>query len=184
MLASYRGVDVDRMEFFTTANPRVLVLKAFGLDIEILQGFLRSTRGRDLERWYAVLLQLLGFSAAHYWGTQLATPDLLAFPESGTWLLVVECTESETDLNNKLGKLSTRTKMVRQALEGMDVFPVVVTAMSRSLINKTESDKAAGEKISVVTADELPALLQMAREGTMASKVRDYLLSLVPSAST
>jgi hypothetical protein len=180
VIAVYRGVDVDRFELVEQANSRLAVLGALGVGSDDLRSRIEDSSGREFERWIAILFQLLGLSPAHYGGTKVEAPDIVAFSESGGWLLVVECTEREPDLGGKLTKLSTRTKVVRQALAGLNVHPVLITAMPRIILNKTDLEKASKERISVLAIEEIRELLEMAKESPQPNKARDYILSKTP----
>ncbi len=180
LIASYRGVDVDRREFFTAANPRLPAMELLGFNSDELRSSLEEARGQELEKCYAILLQILGFSPILS-ETGRDAPDMIAFPKQDDWVLVVECTEAEPDLSNKLTKLATRTKLVRQAMGGLEAQPVLMTRMRRGVLNVTDLEKAQKEGIAVVTLDEVPGLLQLAREGAESRKVRDYLSAHIPS---
>ena len=180
VILTYGDVEVDRTELLTLANPRLAVFLELADDLDRLHSLLLTTRGREFESCFTVLLQLLGFSPAHYGGTSLEGPDVVAFPMGGDWLFVVECTEREPDVGNKLSKLATRTKEINQALAGYVVYPVIVTSLSRAVLNQTDLEKAKKEKISVVTRDEFQALLDLALEIPELVKARDYFLSLIP----
>jgi hypothetical protein len=180
VIAVYRGVDVDRFEFVEQANSRLAVLGALGVSWDGLRSRVEETSGREFERWIAILFQLLGLSPAHYGGTKVEAPDIVAFSESGGWILVVECTAREPDLGGKLTKLSTRTKVIRQGLAGLNVNPVLITAMSRVILNKTDLEKASKERISILAIEEIRGLLQMAKENPQPDRVRDYILSKTP----
>jgi hypothetical protein len=179
-ILTYGGVEVDRTELFTPANPRLTVFLELADGLDRLHSFLLSTRGREFESCFTVLLQLLGLSPAHYGGTSLEGPDVVAFPTGENWLLVVECTEREPDVGNKLSKLATRAKEINQALAGYVVYPVIVTTLTRAVLNQTDLEKAKKERISVVTGDEFQALLDLAVEDPLPGRVRDYILTLIP----
>jgi hypothetical protein len=180
--ATYRGVEVDHFELFGkgTDNLRLAILQQICGDA---QAFLSDTRDHKFESRVDILLNLLGFSPAHYGGTNLEAPDILAFPNVGNWVLVVECTERDPDLANKLTKLATRTKIVSKTAESLTAYPIIVTAFERSMLNLTDKEKAGKERIAVITADEMPNLFQMALEGPDPIKVREYLLQLIPYVS-
>ncbi len=180
---TYRGVETDHLEFFgkATQNMRLAILQQLCGDPQI---FLKEIRDHRFESRVDILLNLLGFSPAHYGATSLEAPDILAFPNEGNWLLVVECTEREPDVSNKLTKLATRTKVIMKASDGLIAYPVIVTAFERSMLNKTDEEKAAKERITIVTADEISYLYQMALEEVGPEKIRDYLLQLIPYIST
>jgi len=179
-ILTYGGVEVDRTQLFAPANPRLAVFLELADGLDRLHSLLLSTRGREFESCFTVLLQLLGFSPAHYGGTSLEGPDIVAFPTGENWLLVVECTEREPDVGNKLSKLGTRAKEINQALAGYVVCPVVVTSLTRAVLNQTDLEKAKKEKISVVTRDEFQSLLDFVVENPDSGRVRDYILTLIP----
>lgn len=180
VILTYGGVEVDRTELFTPPNPRLAVFLKFAHDWDRFHSLLVSSRGREFESCFTVLLQLLGFSPAHYGGTSLAGPDVVAFPMGENWLLAVECTEREPDIGNKLSKLATRAKEINQAIAGYVVYPVIVTSLTRAVLNQTDLEKAQKEKISVVTRDEFQGLLDLVVENAVPGKVRDYILTLIP----
>lgn len=119
LVVSHGGIEVDRMSFLETIGLRLSVLEKLGVGIPTLRSILEDSKGREFENFYSILLHLLGFSPAHYGALPLETPDIIAFPDSGGWVLVVECTGREPDLNNKLTKLSTRAKEISQTREGL-----------------------------------------------------------------
>ncbi len=180
MILTYGGIEVDRTELFTVDNPRFLVFQELATDLDHFHSLLLTRRGQGFESCFTVLLHLLGFSPAHYGGTSLDGPDVVAFPDGENWLLVVECTEREPDVRNKLSKLATRAKEISQRLAGPVVYAVIVTSLSRAVLNQTDLEKAKKEKISIVTKDEFQALLDLVAESAAAGKVRDYILTLIP----
>lgn len=144
LIVTCRGVDVDRLEFLASANPRLAVLEQLGVSPDSLQSQFEKALGRDFERWCVILFQLLGLSPAHYDETKIEAPDILAFSEFGGWILLIECTQREPDLGGKLTKLATRTKAINQGLKGlMKAHPVVITALPRSMLNRTDVEKAS-----------------------------------------
>ena len=89
-------------------------------------------------------------------------------------------TASSLDWKNKLTKLATRTKEIRLTLEGFEVLPVLITSRGRLMVNKTDSEMASKERISIITADEIPRLFEMMLEGTTPKDVRNFLETLIP----
>lgn len=174
LILTYGGLDVDRMEFFRTANPRFRVLEELGAGTETLWTFFEEARGRPLEDAFALLLHLLGFSPAHYGATDLDAPDIVAYPDVDTWLLVVECTGQEPELGNKMTKLASRAKRISQAT-GLETHRAVVTTLPRSVIGRTDLEKATAEDIAIISRDEVRRLIQMIKEGAKPIDVRDYL---------
>ncbi len=100
-------------------------------------------------------------------------PDIIAFPDEGNWFLVVECTESNIDANNKLSKLAMRTKKIH--IKGLKPYPVLITMLDRKMINSTDLDKAAKEQIVIVAREELQHLIRMTIEEIKPSKIQNYL---------
>ncbi|MEE9236534.1 MAG: hypothetical protein V3U52_01920 [Thermoplasmata archaeon] len=126
----------------------------------------------------------MGFSVANYgfhssWGTGKEV-DLVAFPESEDWFLLIEVTEREPDLNNKMTKLSTRTKEIQHAAPEYLAYPVMVTTCVSDVINKSDRMKAATDLISLITADELDHLFELVVEGATPEKIRDFLEQYIP----
>ncbi len=183
LILSYRGIEVDRSELSPVTNPRLAVMQQLGIDLETIQSSIVQSQGHELEQWYSILLHLLGFSPALYGGTKRNVPDIVAFPGSEDWLLVIECTEAEPDVANKLTKLSTRTKLAREGAGTMNVYPVLITLMARKMLNQTDLEKASKERISILTANDLTDLLQMTKEVPEPRRVLDYLNGRIPSTS-
>ncbi len=62
----------------------------------------------------------------------------------------------------------------------MKVTPVLITAKPRSLLNKTDVEKAMKEEIAILTEDDIFDLLKMARETPQLERLQKYVLSRVP----
>lgn len=186
LVLNYRGIRADRMDLRGKAllakNPRLAVLERIAGGLEALQEGLEKarSRGRDIEGWIAFIFSLLDFSPSHYGSTPWEVPDILAFAKAGQWLLVIECTEREPDLGGKLTKLATRTKEIGLAA-GMRAYPVIVTALERSILNKTDLEKASKEAVAIVSADEYPDLLRLVLKSATADETRNFLERLIPS---
>lgn len=184
---TYRGLDIDRFELLGKVrrgtNPRLVILQSQEDGVQGFIDLLRLEKDKYFEDKVSILFQVLGLSAGHYGRTHTDGPDVLVFPDSDDWMMDIECTEAAPDLNNKLSKLATRTKLLRGSTNGIPVYPVLVTKFPKDMINKTDNEKAGKEEISIITSDDFEHLLQMAIEGTDQSKVRDYILSLVPRTS-
>ncbi len=185
LLLTYRGLDADRLDLIGEAaystSSRLAILQEVAGGIEGLAEGLDSarTRGRELESWIALVFHLLGFYTAHYGSTRWESPDIICLSDSDSSLLVIECTEREPDINDKLTKLATRTKKLGRA-SGKKAYPVLVTALDRSLLNETDLDKASKESIAIVSADEYEDLLSLALEGGGPAETRSLLERLVP----
>jgi len=184
VIASYHGIVVDQIDLLgKTKNLRIPVFQELVGNIQDFASELKEN-GRRLEAKVCLLFHLLGFSPAHYGYSSDDVPDILAFPKSDEKVLVIECTKREPDLGNKLTKLSTRSKEISRALGGLSVLPVILTALDRSMINKTDEDKARNESIAIITQDEIPTLIQMALDDVSPMEVINYLSGLVPLART
>ncbi len=152
--------------------------------LDTFREFLEAAHGHTLESAVALLFHQLGFSVGNYgfrsnWGTGKEV-DLVAIPESEDWFLLIEVTEREPDLNNKMTKLSTRTKEVQRTAQGYLAYPVMVTTCLLDVVSKSNMTKAATDMISLVTADRLDHLFQLVVEGAAPGKVRDSLEQFIP----
>ncbi len=180
---TYQDMDADRLELYgridPSETPRLGVLEEFVGGADALIRGLEEAKGSRLEDWVALLFHVLGFSVVRYGFLSGEIPDVLAFPESDRWFLVVECTAREPDLGGKLTKFSTRTKELSR-LTGLHAYPVLVSGLDRDLLNRTDLEKAAKELIAIVSVDELATLVQLALRGDDTAKIRSYLESLIP----
>jgi len=180
-LLMYYGLEADRLELpsedIVAENPKWQVFAeiAGGTD-----GLADIPDGRSLESHVEVMLHLLGFSTAHYggrnWPTHKPTPDIVAFPDHEKWFLVLECTEREADINNKLTKLSTRSKELSRAVHGFEPYPVLVTALDKAMINKTDEEKAEKERIVVLSRDDLMDLNRAVVEGKTPAEIKSRFI--------
>jgi hypothetical protein len=182
VMLRYRDFIVDRTELFgKSLNRRIKVFQNLRGDLQDLVDELKEN-GKRLEANVCLLFHLLGFSPAHYgYGTD-EVPDIIAFLEPGSRekLLVIECTQREPDLGNKLTKLATRSKEISRELDGSPILPILITGLERPMINKTDEEKAMKENIAVVTYNEILTLIQMALKMTSPKEVLDYLSGLIP----
>jgi hypothetical protein len=180
-ILTYRGLDIDRAELLGKPrrgiNPRLAAFQEEKLDNFLIS--LTEEKDKLFEDKISLLFHILGFSPGHYGRVNQDLPDILVFPDSDDWMLAVECTEKEIDLKDKLSKLATRTKLLVVAMPGVSVYSVVVTKFPRAMINETDKEKAAKERISILTSDDFERLLQLAIEGVPPNRVRD-LLGLIP----
>jgi len=182
VMLTYRDFVVDRVELFgESMNQRIKVFHYLHGDLRDFVDELKKD-GRRLEAKVCLLFNLLGFSPAHYGYDSDEVPDIIAFPQSGEKFLVIECTQREPDIGNKLTKLATRSRGISRELGGFTVLPVLITGLERSMINRTDEEKAMKENIAIVTYDEIPVLIQMALNMTSQKEVIDYLSGLIPHA--
>jgi hypothetical protein len=181
-ILTYHQLDVDSAKIFGKGkNPRLVMLREDKPEDYLIS--LKDEKDKLFEDRVSLLLHFLGLSPGHYGRAYQDNADIVAFSNSGDWALNVECTTRDIDLNDKLSKLATRTKLLAAYMSGVSVYPVLVTRFPRVLINETEKDKARVENISLVTADEFDTLMRMAIECAEVAKVRDYILGLIPGAN-
>ncbi len=186
---SYHAREVDRHEKLGSplagSHPHWLAFKETVGDLDDLSEALAQGTGRKFELPLALLFHLLGLSVGYYgfWNSRTGkpVPDLLAFPDTGKWFMVIEATGR--DLGNMLPKLATRTKELQRAVPGYLAYSVIVTSLERELISKPDLEEAAEELTAVITANEFPQLLQLIAEGTTSEKVRSFLERLIPASS-
>ena len=62
----------------------------------------------------------------------------------------------------------------------MKAFPVLITALDRSMLNTTDLEKASKEAIAVVSANEFPELIRLVEEGATSVETRNFLERLIP----
>ena len=179
ILVNYRNYAIDYVELLgRTLNSRINVYQQIVGNIQEFNQDL-TTNSRYFEAKTSLLFHLLGLSPAYYGYSTQNTPDILVFSKENNFVLVVECTTREPDLNNKLTKLSTRTREIDNVLD-MTVLPILVTVLERSMINLTDLEKAQKEEIALLTRDNIPILISMSMEGKTPDQVYDYLYSLIP----
>jgi len=185
LMVNYRNYIVDSKELFGhTLNRRINVYQQIFGDIqEFTEGF--SIKGRQFEARISILFHLLGLSPAYYGFGAHDIPDILVFSKDDEFVLVIECTTREPDLNNKLTKLSTRAREIEGILHDIPVLPVLVTAFERSMINVSDVEKATKEQIALVTDDDISTLITMCLEQKSPKQIFNYLSSIIPfDAST
>jgi len=185
VVLSYRGMSADgkdlRGKALSSANPRLAILEKIAGGIDGLADGLENARthGREIEGWIALVFSLLDFVPSHYGSTPWEAPDIVAFANSKEWMLVIECTAREPDIGGKTTKLATRTKEIEQ-VSGVKAFPVLITALDRSMLNTTDLEKASKEAIAVVSANEFPELIRLVEEGATSVETRNFLERLIP----
>ena len=180
VIALYRGVDVDRQEFAVGSSPRLAVMRILGYGRDNIETSLKEGRGEDFEKACSLLLQTLGLCPIRTEKSRDG-PDIVAFSDDQRWLLVVECTEAEPDLANKLTKLATRAKLFSQNLKGTTIQPLLMTKSKRDMLNITDLEKAQKENIAIITLDEVPELLQMGTERVETKTIEDYIFARIPA---
>ena len=183
-MINYRKHVPDSKEIYGyTTNQRIKVYQELSGEI---QDFLESvTEGgkrvsRSFEAKMSLLFHLLGFSPAYYGYGSEAVPDILVFDKDNKLVMVVECTLQQPDINNKLSKLSSRTKIIEETIPEIKVLPVLITVLSRDRINKSDEDKAKIESIAIITSNELDSLITMGLEQVSTTVIFDYIQTLIP----
>ena len=184
IMINYRKHVPDSKEIYGyTTNQRIKVYQELSGEI---QDFLESvTEGgkrvsRSFEAKMSLLFHLLGFSPAYYGYGSEAVPDILVFDKDNKLVMVVECTLQQPDINNKLSKLSSRTKIIEETIPEIKVLPVLITVLSRDRINKSDEDKAKIESIAIITSKELDSLITMGLEQVSTTVIFDYIQTLIP----
>jgi hypothetical protein len=179
ILLNYRDYVADFKELFGyTLNKRINIYQQLIGDIQEFTTDLNE-KGRQFEAKISLLFHLLGFSPAYYGYGSGDVPDILVFNESDEFVILIECTTREPDINNKLTKLATRTKEVKRALLDVRVLPILVTALERNLISNSNEEKTRKEQIIIITIDELSTLVTMGLEQRSTESIYDYLNTLI-----
>jgi len=180
VMVTYGDYIIDSKELYgKTDNKRILLYQHMMNSIQNLKTELQEN-GKMLESKVSLLFNLLGFSSAHYGFSSKEVPDIIAFSKDDKNILVIECSKREPDLGNKLTKLSTRTKEIKDIIGDVSILPVLITALERSLINKTDEEKAAKEVIAIISNDEIPTLINMALENKSTIEVFNFISGLIP----
>jgi hypothetical protein len=135
-------------------------------------------RGKNLEPWAALLFSRLGFHTINLGRFPGDLPDLVAEGPSGE-ILLIECTEDSPDSNDKLGKLSQRSRRLEAALD-IEVQPVILTRSAMETIPETHKAKAREEGISLVAREQLLELGERTVQTADAKRTLDFLQSCIP----
>lgn len=135
-------------------------------------------RGKNLEPWAALLFSRLGFLTINLGRFPGELPDLVAEGPSGE-ILLIECTEESPDSNDKLGKLSQRSRRLEAALD-IDVQPVILTRSAMDTIPESHKAKAREEGISLVAREQLLELGERTVQTADPKRTVDFLQSCIP----
>ncbi len=165
-------------------NPRIAACSHFDRDLNRYQLALRGEgrdRSGDFEIAVATLFHFCGFNTGPYGrlpGIQEEI-DVVAFVPGRPYIVAAECTVAEIDANEKLSKLSRRSKALRETLPGFSVCPLLVTPLARRDITDLDLAKATAEGIGVLAAEELEELLELAGGRLEPAEMFGHLASLV-----
>lgn len=186
IMINYRNhVPDSKLIYGRSINQRLLIFQELYGDLEdFLEGDIERggrKEGRIFETKVSLLFHLLGFSPAYYGYGAKAVPDILVFDNDNKHVMVVECTIRQPDSNNKLSKLATRASNLDQIIPEVEVMPVLMTALSRDDINKSDMEKAKIEFIAIISKDEVDSLFTKGLEQVSTADIFDYIQSLIPS---
>ena len=186
IMINYRKHVPDSKEIYGyTTNQRVKIFQELSGDIQdLLEDVPEKGRrsSRNFEVKISLLFHILGFSPAYYGFGSDDVPDVLVFDKDNKSVMVIECTLLQPDINNKLSKLSSRTKNIELIIPDIQVLPILITALSRDRINKSDEDKAETEAIAIITSNEFDSLITMGLEQASATEIFDYIHTLIPHA--
>lgn len=145
--------------------------------------------GRDFEAAVGCLFSMLGFSILPYGGIkdfEEGTPDIIALSTDGH-VLLLECTVGDIDNKGKIHKFNSRTKAIKQALEGAQgtfngVQSAIVTNLTRAE-TAVHHDKLRAFGIAVICRENLEQIT-MALENSMQGRaLYEAIVGMIPTAS-
>jgi hypothetical protein len=141
--------------------------------------------GSGFERAVARLFGLLGFQTLGLANDKKLSEavDVLAFNPYGEHVFAIECTTGSLDSGGKLGKLYLRMMDLSNQLKEHRVQGILATASERHALSSVEIEKAAQDRIAVLTSGDLKDLLRMASEGGAISSVLSYIGGKIPKPS-
>ena len=148
-------------------NPRLAAHSAFDEDLGFLRKLLfdfKKNEAQNFEYGVSLLFHILGFSVSQHGRIPKLQdgPDIIAHTPSGRFVLI-ECTTSDLNENDKLAKLSRRSETLRSKLDKAgysrsDILPVLATALRSVQVEKQRED-ADKKKILVLVREDLEQLL-------------------------
>jgi hypothetical protein len=154
---------------------------------EELEEALSEKTGVPLEHAVATLFHLMGFSVAQYGRNTFPRggdmPDIVAFSEDGSVVLLVECTSRAVDPGSEIAKLATRARELQSRVSDLTVQPVFWTQQKRSDLIESAVDVAMSERVAIVGLDELKALMNLATRAPSSARAVQLLSALTPQRS-
>jgi hypothetical protein len=109
--------------------------------------------------------------------------DLIAFVPPSNYVLAVECTIKDLDVNEKLSKFSRRVKELQERLAEFSIVPLIFTTLERRKISESDLKKANTERIGLVASEEIQHLIEMTRQQRQPNEVLVYFQNLLPEDS-
>jgi hypothetical protein len=191
---SYDGIPLDQSSISDPKkhlNPRYAIHQLIDPEIEYLSKLLfepkGSQRADNFEGAVSTLLALLGFSTSSYGVLPMLKDgfDIVAITPSGH-IAIVECTVDILDRNDKIAKLVHRTQAAKEKLtsagySGLEIQPVIVTALSREKVAASLSD-AGAHGIAVFCKENLEEAVRQIALPLDAEQFFLNLKKLIPSA--
>jgi hypothetical protein len=188
----FRGntLDMRRVNdpFALVKNPRIQAYYFFDEDLSKLKNYLRG-KGKDpsedFEIGVGLLLHFFGFNVAPYGRVKAINEeiDLIAFVPPSNYIIAVECTMKDLDVNEKLSKFSRRVKELQERLAEFSIIPLIFTTLERGKISESDLKKANTERIGVVASEEIQELTEMTIEQMQPNEILVYFQNLLPEDS-
>ena len=188
----FRGNTLDKRRvndpFALDKNPRIQAYDYLDEDLNKLKNYLRG-KGKDpaedFEIGVGLLLHFFGFNVAPYGRVKAINEgiDLIAFVPPSNYIIAVECTIKDLDVNEKLSKFSRRVKELQERLAEFSIIPLIFTALERAKISESDLKKANTERIGVVAFEEIQKLIEMTIEQRQPNEILVYLQNLLPEDS-
>jgi hypothetical protein len=171
--------------FALVKNPRIQAYNFFDEDLNKLKNYLRG-KGKDpsedFEIGVGLLLHFFGFNVAPYGRVKAINEeiDLIAFVPPSNYIIAVECTTKDLDVNQKLSKFSRRVKELQERLAEFSIIPLIFTTLERGKISASDLSKANEDGIGVVSAEEIQELIEMTSQQRQPNEILVYFQNLLP----
>lgn len=171
-------------------NPKIFAYNHFDKDLKALKDYLglAGKNPANFEVGIGILLHFCGFNIGQYClvsGKKGVASihdeiDIVAFGPSN-YVLALECTEKDIDINGKISKFSRKVKEIKRILEGYEILPFLVTHLERSHISESDMKKSVDEGIGVIAIEEIKELLETAGQYKRPNEIINYLKGLIIS---
>lgn len=190
---SFKGEFLDMLRVRDPStilkNPRIKVYDHFDKDLKVLSKYFESSDSEEFEKGVGLLLHFCGFNVGSYGlvkgkkGTSGIQEeiDLVAFAPDD-YVIAVECTIRDIDVNEKISKFSRRIKELRELFAPLGdyiIVPLIFTTLERNKISKSDLEKAGREGVGVVPIENIKELLEMAGQQKGLEENLIYLDSFV-----
>ena len=137
---------------------------------------------KDFELGICLLFGLAGFvcQPVGLYKPLNHVPDGIALIPNASKAILYECSLDLSDRENKLLKLSKRTKELHESAPEFEIIPAFFTNLPRRNIVQSEISKAAVETIAMVGKESIEEILDSALIAMNAEEIFNQIQQLVP----